>query len=134
MILNRIASIAQGLHLSLDERDRLFRLSGHTPPIRAPYVAEDHAFLSRMFASGLRKPATLRGTGSRAAHCDEHEIGVRPNEVKRFIHPEVGVLEAELPAAAGPGPVARPARVHGRTGQRELRTAAAAAGHRDTVS
>ncbi|MBM7057753.1 MULTISPECIES: helix-turn-helix transcriptional regulator [Streptomyces] len=170
-----IASIAQGLHLSLDERDHLFRLSGHTPPARgttgehispgllrildrlddtpaeivtelgetlrqtplgvaltgdttrytglersigyrwftdpatrAQYVSEDHAFLSRMFASGLRELATLRGTGSRAAHCaellregseefrrlwDEHEIGIRPDEVKRFVHPEVGVLE-----------------------------------------
>lgn len=29
-----IASIAQGLHLSLDERDHLFRLAGHTPPTR----------------------------------------------------------------------------------------------------
>src|ERR1044071_759118 len=27
-----IASIAQGLHLSLDERDHLFRLAGHPPP------------------------------------------------------------------------------------------------------
>ncbi|MEV7915853.1 helix-turn-helix transcriptional regulator [Streptomyces griseus] len=170
-----IASIAQGLHLSLDERDHLFRLSGHTPPARGTtgehispgllrildrlddtpaeivtelgetlrqtplgvaltgdttrytglarsigyrwftdpttrtlYVAEDHAFLSRMFASGLRELATLRGTGSRAAHCaellreeseefrrlwDQHEIGIRPDQVKRFVHPEVGVLE-----------------------------------------
>jgi transcriptional regulator with XRE-family HTH domain len=30
------AAIAQGLHLSLDERDHLFRLAGHTPPPRAP--------------------------------------------------------------------------------------------------
>ncbi|MFH9472416.1 helix-turn-helix transcriptional regulator [Streptomyces anulatus] len=133
-----IASIAQGLHLSLDERDHLFRLSGHTPPARgttgehispgllrildrlddtpaeivtelgetlrqtplgvaltgdttrytglarsigyrwftdpatrALYVADDHAFLSRMFASGLRELATLRGSGSRAARCAE---------------------------------------------------------------
>ncbi len=29
-----IASIAQGLHLSLDERDHLFRLAGHQPPLR----------------------------------------------------------------------------------------------------
>jgi len=29
-----IASIAQGLHLSLDERDHLFRLAGHNPPPR----------------------------------------------------------------------------------------------------
>ena len=29
-----IASIAQGLHLSLDERDHLYRLAGHQPPPR----------------------------------------------------------------------------------------------------
>lgn len=29
-----IASIAQGLHLSRDERDHLFRLAGHQPPVR----------------------------------------------------------------------------------------------------
>ncbi|WP_117198527.1 helix-turn-helix transcriptional regulator [Nocardiopsis sp. TNDT3] len=29
-----ITSIAQGLHLSLDERDHLFRLAGHNPPAR----------------------------------------------------------------------------------------------------
>ncbi|MFJ3296031.1 helix-turn-helix transcriptional regulator [Streptomyces bacillaris] len=170
-----IASMAQGLHLSLEERDHLFRLAGHTPPVRGTtgehispgllrildrlddtpaeivtelgetlrqsplgvaltgdttrytglarsvgyrwftepatrslYVAEDHDFLSRMFASGLRELATLRGAGSRAAQCaelllgrsdefrrlwEQHEVGIRPHEVKRFIHPEVGVLE-----------------------------------------
>ncbi|MFB8106038.1 MULTISPECIES: helix-turn-helix transcriptional regulator [unclassified Streptomyces] len=170
-----IASIAQGLHLSLEERDHLFRLVGHTPPVRgttgehispgllrildrlddtpaeivtelgetlrqsplgvaltgdttrytglsrsfgyrwftdpatrAFYAPEDHGFLSRMFASGLRELATLRGAGSRAAECAEqllgrseefrrlwelHEVGIRPHEVKRFVHPEVGVLE-----------------------------------------
>ncbi|SMH42221.1 Helix-turn-helix domain-containing protein [Rathayibacter oskolensis] len=35
-----IASIAQGLHLSLGERDHVFRLAGHTPPPRG--VAGDH--------------------------------------------------------------------------------------------
>ncbi|WP_105566013.1 helix-turn-helix transcriptional regulator [Microbacterium halophytorum] len=34
-----IASIAQGLHLSLRERDHLFRLAGHTPP--APGIASE---------------------------------------------------------------------------------------------
>ena len=29
-----IAAMAQGLHLSLDERDHLFRLAGHNPPTR----------------------------------------------------------------------------------------------------
>lgn len=31
-----VAAIAQGLHLSLDERDHLFRLAGHAPPQRGP--------------------------------------------------------------------------------------------------
>lgn len=29
-----IASIAQGLHLNIQERDHLFRLAGHAPPAR----------------------------------------------------------------------------------------------------
>ncbi len=170
-----IASIAQGLHLSLDERDHLFRLAGHTPPARGPasehispgllrifdrlhdtpaeivtelgetlrqtelgvaltgdltaytgperaigfrwftdpttrelYAEEDRAFLTRMWASGLREMATLRGPGSRAAELaelllarseefravwNEHEVGLRPRQVKHFVHPELGVLE-----------------------------------------
>lgn len=35
-----VAAIAQGLHLSLDERDHLFRLAGHRPPDRGS--ASDH--------------------------------------------------------------------------------------------
>jgi transcriptional regulator with XRE-family HTH domain len=31
-----LAAIAQGLHLSLDERDHLFRLAGHSTPRRSP--------------------------------------------------------------------------------------------------
>ncbi|MFD6279041.1 helix-turn-helix transcriptional regulator [Streptomyces sp. NPDC060209] len=170
-----IASIAQGLHLSLDERDHVFRLAGHNPPApgegsehispgllrifdrlydtpaeivtelgetlrqtplgvaltgdltvyRGParslgyrwftdpttrqlYAPAEHPFLTRMFASGLRGVVTLRGPGSRAAHLadllltqseefrevwKDHEIGIRPNEVKHFTHPELGALE-----------------------------------------
>lgn len=169
-----IASIAQGLHLSLDERDHLFRLAGHHPPTRGAdsdhigpgllrifdrltdtpaeivtelgetlrqtalgvaltgdstsytgpsrslgyrwftdpatrqlYPPQDHQFLSRMFASGLRGVVTLRGPGSKAAHLAElllahseefrtvwadHEVGIRPNESKNFVHPELGPL------------------------------------------
>ena len=170
-----VASIAQGLHLSLDERDHLFRLAGHQPPTRGPagdHVApgmlrifdrltdtpaeivtelgetlrqtplsvalvgdasrhtgparsigyrwftdpaarrlhppEDHDFYSRMYASGLRGIVTLRGPGSRAAELADlllsrseefrdrwaaHEVGIRPHEVKRYLHPSVGELE-----------------------------------------
>lgn len=170
-----IASIAQGLHLSLNERDHVFRLAGHNPPAhgpssehispgllrifdrlsdtpaeivtelgetlrqtppgialtgdasrrqgaersvgyrwftdpaaRAPYSADERTALSRVYASGLRELTTLRGPQSRAAQLadlllarseefrelwDAHEVGVRPVDVKRFVHPEVGVLE-----------------------------------------
>ncbi|MFD1720350.1 helix-turn-helix transcriptional regulator [Amnibacterium endophyticum] len=170
-----IAAIAQGLHLSVDERDHLFRLAGHRPPARggegdfvAPgmlrildrladtpaevvtelgetlrqtpfaaalvgptadlrgparslgfrwftdpaardrYAREDHAFLSRLWASGLRRVIGLRGPRSRAAGLADAlldrseefrqvwalgEVGLRPPERKRFVHPEVGALE-----------------------------------------
>ncbi len=179
-----IASIAQGLHLSLEERDHLFRLAGHQPPprgadgehvgpglqrildrlhdtpaeivtelgetlrqtpvgvalngdarertgparslgyrwftdaaTRARYAAEDHAFLSRLYASGLREIVALRGPGSRAAGyvdllLDEseefralwatHEVGLRPRELKRFVHPEVGPLELHCQSLVDP--------------------------------
>ncbi|MFD0481536.1 helix-turn-helix transcriptional regulator [Kineococcus sp. GCM10028916] len=170
-----IASIAQGLHLGLDERDHLFRLAGHEPPVRgalsehvspgllrildrledtpaeivtelgvtlrqtpmgvaltgdatrwsgparslgyrwftdaatrAWYAPEDHAFLSRLYASHLREVVTRRGPGSRAAELADlalanseelralwelHEVGVRPDDVKRFVHPLVGQIQ-----------------------------------------
>lgn len=170
-----IASIAQGLHLSLDERDHLFRLAGHQPPVRGSssdhispgmlrifdrltdtpaeivtelgetlrqtplgvalvgdlcryagpsrsigyrwftepsardiYPREDHEFYSRMYVSGLRGVLTLRGPGSKAARFAEtlsaeseefrllwnqHEVGIRPRDIKRYQHPEVGSLE-----------------------------------------
>ena len=170
-----IASIAQGLHLSIDERDHLFRLAGHRPPPRGAstdhispgmlrifdrlhdtpaeivtelgetlrqtplgvaltgdltrlsgpersigfrwfsdprsreiYDPTEHEFLARLWASGLRQVASVRGPGSRAAHLAElllesseefravwdlQEIGVRPRDTKRFIHPEVGALD-----------------------------------------
>jgi transcriptional regulator with XRE-family HTH domain len=170
-----LASIAQGLHLSIDERDHLFRLAGHNPPPRGSssahispgllrildrlqdtpaeivtelgetlrqtpmgvaltgdttrhtgparsigyrwftdlsardlYAPEQHAFMTRMYAAGLRGLVTLRGPDSRAAYLagllldsseefrrvwDDHEIGIHPHEVKHFVHPEVGALE-----------------------------------------
>ncbi|MFG1772959.1 helix-turn-helix transcriptional regulator [Nocardia salmonicida] len=179
-----IASIAQGLHLSLDERDHLFHLAGHSPPARGAvsehinpgllrildrlydtpaeivtelgetlrqtplgtaltgdtthytgfarsigyrwftdpaerdrYAPEDHPFLSRMFVSGLREVATRRGPDSRAAQyaalllaeCEEfrtlwqtHEIGVRPRDVKRFRHPEVGAMDLNCQSLLDP--------------------------------
>ncbi|MFI6424477.1 helix-turn-helix transcriptional regulator [Promicromonospora sp. NPDC050880] len=182
-----IASIAQGLHLSLDERDHLFRLAGHNPPPRGStsahispgllrildrlddtpaeivtelgetlrqtpmgvaltgctteftgparsagyrwftdpgardlYAPDEHAFLTRMYASGLRELVTMRGPQSRAAELaalllkqseefrevwEAHEIGVRPHEVKHFVHPEVGALELNCQRLVDPGQV-----------------------------
>jgi transcriptional regulator with XRE-family HTH domain len=179
-----LASIAQGLRLSLDERDHLFRLAGHTPPARGAagehvspgmlrtldrlddtpaeivtelgetlkqsrlgvaltgdttafsgpmrsvgyrwfadpaarelYAEQDHALLSRVYVSGLRQIATLRGPESRAATFvelllassaefrslwEEHEVGITPREVKRFRHPEVGLLELNCQSLLDP--------------------------------
>ncbi|MGK8488423.1 helix-turn-helix transcriptional regulator [Nocardia asiatica] len=178
------ASIAQGLRLSLDERDHLFRLAGHNPPARGAtsehispgllrvldrlddtpaeivtelgetlrqtnvgvaltgdttrytgparsigyrwftdpaarqlYAPEDHQFLTRMFAAGLRQVRTLRGPDSRAAQFvrlllagseefrqvwNDHEVGIRPDDVKRFVHPEVGALELNCQSLLDP--------------------------------
>ena len=78
------------------------------PATRELYATEEHPFLTRMYASGLRALVTRRGPGSRAAHLadlllarsaefrtawDAHEIGLRPHDVKRLVHPEVGALE-----------------------------------------
>ncbi|WDZ84695.1 helix-turn-helix transcriptional regulator [Micromonospora cathayae] len=180
-----LASIAQGLHLSIDERDHLFRLAGQHPPPRGTsndhvspgllrvldrlddtpaeivtelgetlrqspmgvaltgdttrytgparsagyrwftdpaarqlYAPAEHPFLTRMFASGLRELVTVRGPGSRAAHLtglllarseefrrvwDDHEIGVRPRDVKQFVHPEIGPLELNCQRLVDPG-------------------------------
>jgi transcriptional regulator with XRE-family HTH domain len=170
-----IAAIAQGLHLTLDERDHLFRLAGRTPPARGasnehigpgllrildrlhdtpaeivtelgetlrqtpmgialtgdasvrqgadrsvgyrwftdpaqrtPYPPDEQAMLSRVYASGLRGLIAVRGPDSRAAELADlllerseefrevwaaQEVGVRPPDIKRFDHPEVGPLE-----------------------------------------
>jgi transcriptional regulator with XRE-family HTH domain len=170
-----VASIAQGLHMTLDERDHLFRLAGHRAPARGAdsdhvspgmlrildrlgdtpaeivtelgeslrqtplgaalvgdmaqrvgpsrslgyrwftdpsarelHPPEDHDFYSRMYVSGLRGIATLRGPGSRAQHLadlladtneefrslwSEHQVGIRPKTVKRYQHRTVGLLE-----------------------------------------
>lgn len=170
-----IASIAQGLHLSLGERDHVFRLAGHNPPVRGSssdhispgllrildrlndtpaeivselgetlrqtplgaaltgdasqrtgperslgyrwftdpgarqsYPPEERAALSRVYASGLREIVTLRGPESTAAQLStellevseefrtlwaKREVGVRPPDSKRFLHPTVGLLE-----------------------------------------
>jgi transcriptional regulator with XRE-family HTH domain len=78
------------------------------PGARALHPPEDHAFYSRMYVSGLRGLLALRGPASRAAEYvellsassdefrrvwDLHEIGVSPQETKRYDHPEVGRIE-----------------------------------------
>ena len=179
-----IAAIAQGLHLSIEERDHLLRLAGHQPPARhsdgldvAPgllrildrlhdtpaeivtelgetlrqtplgvaltgdltsfagpsrsimyrwfmdpdtrnrYALEDHEFLARLWVSGLRGVATQRGPESRAADIvrrlqeqsaefrelwERHEVGLRPREVKHFLHPELGELELSCQTLVDP--------------------------------
>lgn len=71
-----------------------------------------------MWVSGLREVATLRGPGSRAAHLvdlllarseefrevwHDHEVGLRPRDVKHFAHPELGALELSCQTLLDPG-------------------------------
>lgn len=179
-----LASIAQGLRLTIAERDHLFRLAGHEPPTagsggdhvspgmmrifdrladspaeivtelgetlqqtplaaeltgdasgrrgddrsigyrwfadpasRAVHPVEDHPFLSRVYASGLRTVIARRGPASRAAHLAErllatsgefrevwarHEVGIRPRDEKTFRHPEVGLLTLQCQVLQDP--------------------------------
>lgn len=54
-----IASIAQGLHLSLDERDHLFRLAGHNPPARGATSEHISPGLLRIFDRLTDTPAEI---------------------------------------------------------------------------
>ncbi|MES4886002.1 helix-turn-helix transcriptional regulator [Streptomyces sp. NPDC000349] len=54
-----IASIAQGLHLSLDERDHLFRLAGHNPPRRGGVDEHINPGLLRIFDRLQDTPAEI---------------------------------------------------------------------------
>ncbi|MFG6490909.1 helix-turn-helix transcriptional regulator [Microbacterium sp. P03] len=180
-----LGSIAQGLHLTHEERDHLFLLAGHPPPVRGAasdhispgllrvldrlddtpaeivtelgetlrqsrlgvaltgdgagrvgpersigfrwftdadsrrlYAPEEHDFLSRLYASGLREVAARRGPDSHAVRLSQllldrseefrriwalHEVGLRPHDVKRFVHPEVGALELYCQRLVDPG-------------------------------
>lgn len=88
------------------------------PAARELHPPEDHAFYSRMYASGLRGVMTLRGPDSEAAHLqrrlsarseefrslwEQHEVGIRPHELKRYLHPEVGLLELTCQVLLDPG-------------------------------
>jgi transcriptional regulator with XRE-family HTH domain len=180
-----IAAIAQGLHLSLGERDHVFRLAGHNPPARGAaagdhispgllrildrlqdtpaeiitelgetlrqtplavaltgdarrrtgparslgyrwftdpatrelYPPAERDLLSRLYVAGLREVVAFRGPGSKADHLvqlvsresdefrtlwNNHEAGLRPTDVKRFSHPEVGALELECQTMLDP--------------------------------
>ena len=54
-----IASIAQGLHLSLDERDHLFRLAGHNPPTRGAVSEHISPGMLRIFDRLHDTPAEI---------------------------------------------------------------------------
>ncbi|MBL7255904.1 helix-turn-helix transcriptional regulator [Paractinoplanes lichenicola] len=54
-----IASIAQGLHLSLDERDHLFRLAGHNPPARGTTSEHISPGMLRIFDRLADTPAEI---------------------------------------------------------------------------
>ncbi len=54
-----IASIAQGLHLTLAERDHLFRLAGHHPPVRGTGTDHVSPGMLRIFDRLTDTPAEI---------------------------------------------------------------------------
>lgn len=87
------------------------------PAVRARYPSEDHDRLSHVYVSGLREVSARRGPHSQAAALAEalaneseefrrlwglHEVGLRPAPGKRFIHPEVGLLDLECQTLLDP--------------------------------
>lgn len=85
--------------------------------MRERRTADEQAVLSRVYAAGLRELVTLRGPESRAAGLAErilarspefaevwapYEVGLRPPEVKRFLHREVGALELNCQTLVDP--------------------------------
>jgi transcriptional regulator with XRE-family HTH domain len=54
-----IASIAQGLHLTIDERDHLFRLAGHAPPSRGSSSEHISPGMLRIFDRLADTPAEV---------------------------------------------------------------------------
>ncbi len=54
-----IASIAQGLHLTVPERDHLFRLAGHQPPARGPSSEHVSPGMLRIFDRLADTPAEI---------------------------------------------------------------------------
>jgi hypothetical protein len=91
-----LAAIARGLRLTLDERDHLFQLAGRNAPHRA--LRADHVnpgmmrVLDRLYdtpaqvVTGLDSPEFERV-------WDAHEVGLIRSDLKRLVHPELGVLE-----------------------------------------
>ena len=94
---------------------------------------------------GLRSLVTLRGNDSRAAQLAElllprsaefrelwtaHEVGVRPPEVKRFDHPEVGPLELHCQTLLDPDQSHRLLVYTAVPGSESYAEAPAAGGHR----
>ncbi|MFF0909528.1 helix-turn-helix transcriptional regulator [Microbacterium enclense] len=88
------------------------------PRTRALYDPADHAFLGRLYAAGLREIVGRRGPDSRAAALADdllavspefgelwsaHEVGLRPAETKRFVHPSVGLLDLHCQVLTDPG-------------------------------
>ncbi len=54
-----IASIAQGLHLTRDERDHLYRLAGHRPPLRGSVTDHVGPGMLRIFDRLADTPAEI---------------------------------------------------------------------------
>jgi transcriptional regulator with XRE-family HTH domain len=102
-----VALLGEQTHYAGDERSAPYRWFTD-PQSRRIYLPEDHDRSSRVNVAVLRAAATREGPRSRAARLvanlqrqsaefavlwQQHEVGLRWSDAKRFVHPQVGRLD-----------------------------------------
>ncbi|MDA0565724.1 helix-turn-helix transcriptional regulator [Streptomonospora sp. S1-112] len=114
LVANRLATAVFGdrSHLTGWARSDVYRWFTD-PASRAVYPPEDHARQARSMVAGLRAAYGAQGEHSRAAELvrvlrakspefrrvwDRHEVGVRFEDHKTLVHPEVGRIDVDCQA------------------------------------
>ncbi|MGS2806956.1 MmyB family transcriptional regulator [Nocardia sp. MW-W600-9] len=109
LVQNRMHTLLAGDHGDRSGRDRYYAWRWFTDPAaRAVFPEEDWDRLGRSHVADLRATAARRADDAEVtdfiaelrsnspefeALWNEHEVAVRVSDVKRFVHPEVGLID-----------------------------------------